>query len=61
MPTGGNNKESIFPASQWSYDDRVTYCKLNFDVEPRRNWITTEFGGHVSISFRKFNCLIIHH
>jgi lysosomal Pro-X carboxypeptidase len=46
MPTGGNNKESIFPASQWSYDDRVTYCKLNFDVEPRRNWITTEFGGH---------------
>ncbi|GMY25314.1 lysosomal Pro-X carboxypeptidase-like isoform X1 [Fagus crenata] len=46
MPTDGNSKESMFPASQWSYDDDVTYCKLNFDVEPRRNWITTEFGGH---------------
>jgi lysosomal Pro-X carboxypeptidase len=52
MPTDGNNKESIFPASEWHYEDRVAYCKFHFDIEPRPNWITTEFGGHVGkISF----------
>lgn len=45
MATGGNNKESIFPASVWHYEDRVTYCNYRFNVEPRPNWITTEFGG----------------
>ncbi|XP_059428304.1 uncharacterized protein LOC132162074 isoform X2 [Corylus avellana] len=46
MPTSGNNKESIFPASEWNYKARVTYCKNSFDIEPRPNWITSEFGGH---------------
>jgi len=51
LPTSGNNKDSIFPASEWNYDDRATFCKASFGVEPRPNWITTEFGGHVSASF----------
>ncbi|KAB1222473.1 Lysosomal Pro-X carboxypeptidase [Morella rubra] len=46
MPTGGNTEESIFPASEWHYENRATYCKNNFGVEPRPNWIATEFGGH---------------
>lgn len=50
MPLG-NNKESIFPESHWNYDNRVTFCKLNYGVIPRPDWITTEFGGHVGISF----------
>ncbi|GMN39488.1 hypothetical protein TIFTF001_008734 [Ficus carica] len=45
LPTGGNTKESIFPASEWHYSDRVSYCKLMYGIEPRRTWITTEFGG----------------
>lgn len=57
MPTGGNNKESILPESLWNYDNRVTACKLVYDVVPRPNWITTEFGGHVGISFR----MLSHH
>ncbi|KAF3972702.1 hypothetical protein CMV_003811 [Castanea mollissima] len=46
MPMGGNNKESIFPESHWNYDNRVTFCKLNYGIIPRPDWITTEFGGH---------------
>lgn len=49
MPTGGNNEESIFPESELHYKDRASYCKIAFDIEPRRNWITTEFGGYVGI------------
>ncbi|KAL0555311.1 hypothetical protein IC582_009254 [Cucumis melo] len=46
LPTGGNTKESIFPASTWHFADRLHFCKTFFDVEPRRIWIPTHFGGH---------------
>ncbi|KAK7284826.1 hypothetical protein RJT34_19579 [Clitoria ternatea] len=46
MPVGGSNKESMFPESEWSYEDRVTSCQSFFNVTPRPHWITTEFGGH---------------
>lgn len=46
MPTDGNNKQSIFPPSEWSYTDRASFCNDYFDVEPRPNWISTEFGGY---------------
>ncbi|KAJ4830054.1 hypothetical protein Tsubulata_009664 [Turnera subulata] len=46
MPLGSNGKESMFPASQWHYSDRAKSCEAYFGVEPRPNWITTEFGGH---------------
>ncbi|XP_004494225.1 uncharacterized protein [Cicer arietinum] len=46
MPLDSNNKESIFPESEWSYKDRSSYCKFEYNVVPRPNWITSEFGGH---------------
>ncbi|XP_031128116.1 lysosomal Pro-X carboxypeptidase-like [Ipomoea triloba] len=46
MPMDGNNKDSIFPASEWDYNESVQFCKEAFNIEPRPNWITTEFGGH---------------
>ncbi|KAJ6406726.1 hypothetical protein OIU84_010270 [Salix udensis] len=46
MPTSGNNEDSIFAASTWSYEDRAASCEAYFGVEPRPSWITTEFGGH---------------
>lgn len=45
LPTEGNNEESIFPASNYDYNDLVTQCNLLYGVKPRPNWITTEFGG----------------
>ncbi|KAI8562970.1 hypothetical protein RHMOL_Rhmol03G0077100 [Rhododendron molle] len=60
MPTDGNNKESIFPASEWEYNDRASFCKAYFNVEPRPTWITTEFGGHdISRVLRRFGSNII--
>lgn len=52
MPTDGNNKESIFPPSKWDYNERAQFCKSIFGVEPRPNWVTTEFGGYVSGSLQ---------
>nr|GMC86224.1 lysosomal Pro-X carboxypeptidase-like [Ipomoea batatas] len=46
FPTGVSSKDSIFPVSEWDYNERVQFCKEAFNIEPRPNWITTEFGGH---------------
>uniref|UniRef100_A0A5B6ZY97 Putative lysosomal Pro-X carboxypeptidase-like n=1 Tax=Davidia involucrata TaxID=16924 RepID=A0A5B6ZY97_DAVIN len=60
MPTSGNNEDSIFPASEWSYNNRARYCKQVFDIEPRPNWITTEFGGHdIERALKRFGSNII--
>ncbi|KAF9664911.1 hypothetical protein SADUNF_Sadunf16G0067100 [Salix dunnii] len=42
MALDGNNKDSIFPTSEWNYSDTATFCIGFFGVEPRPNWITTE-------------------
>ncbi|XP_055811631.1 uncharacterized protein LOC129881449 isoform X2 [Solanum dulcamara] len=51
MPTGGNNKESIFPRSEWDYNERAQICKLAFGVEPRPNWnierVLKRFGSNI--------------
>ncbi|KAJ0943976.1 putative lysosomal Pro-Xaa carboxypeptidase [Helianthus annuus] len=49
MPTSGNNKESIFPASTYSFEGHAQYCEEAYTVKSRPTWITTEFGGHVCI------------
>ncbi|GLT94749.1 hypothetical protein SLE2022_124760 [Rubroshorea leprosula] len=60
MPTDANTEESIFPASNWSYADRVSTCKLLFDIQPRPNWILTEFGGHdIAVVLKRFGSNII--
>ncbi|KAK7337275.1 hypothetical protein VNO77_17840 [Canavalia gladiata] len=60
MPVGGSNKESIFPESEWSYEDRVAVCDLYFNVTPRPHWITTEFGGHdIETVLKRFGSNII--
>ncbi|KAJ4971750.1 hypothetical protein NE237_004849 [Protea cynaroides] len=60
MPTDGNSEKSIFPPSQWNYSDRASYCYSIFGIEPRPNWITTEFGGHdISKVLKRFGSNII--
>nr|GMC79443.1 lysosomal Pro-X carboxypeptidase-like [Ipomoea batatas]GMC84405.1 lysosomal Pro-X carboxypeptidase-like [Ipomoea batatas] len=46
IPTGSSSKDSIFPAWEWDYSEEAKICKNAFNIEPRPNWITTEFGGH---------------
>lgn len=49
MPTGGSNNESMFPPAKWDYNGRLQFCKYFYHIQPRPHWITTHFGGHVSI------------
>ncbi|KAI3473369.1 hypothetical protein Pfo_030659 [Paulownia fortunei] len=44
--TDGNTEDSIFPASNYSYNDRVEFCNYKYNIEPRPSWIPTEFGAH---------------
>ncbi|CAO2839284.1 unnamed protein product [Amaranthus hypochondriacus] len=45
LATNGNNKDSIFPASDDDYNDRISYCSTVYGIQPRPHWITTHFGG----------------
>ncbi|KAL0374826.1 UNVERIFIED_CONTAM: Lysosomal Pro-X carboxypeptidase [Sesamum radiatum] len=44
--TDGNTEDSIFPPYNYSYNDRLVFCKNTFDIEPRPTWIPTYFGAH---------------
>ncbi|KAL3839317.1 hypothetical protein ACJIZ3_023908 [Penstemon smallii] len=58
--TDGNNVDSIFPASNYSYIDRLLYCKDRFDIEPRPSWIPTEFGArHIHRVLKRFGSNMI--
>ncbi|KAJ4705326.1 lysosomal Pro-X carboxypeptidase [Melia azedarach] len=60
MPTGGNDKGSIFPASEWDYNDTASYCKDNYHVSPRPHWITTHFGGNnIEVALKRYGSNII--
>ncbi|KAK6147249.1 hypothetical protein DH2020_018161 [Rehmannia glutinosa] len=58
--TDGNTEDSIFPASNYSYNDRLEFCKSNFNIEPRPSWIPTEFGAqHIHRVLKRFGSNII--
>ncbi|XP_031399093.1 lysosomal Pro-X carboxypeptidase-like isoform X2 [Punica granatum] len=60
MPMSGDTKESIFPASEYAYANRLAYCKAVYNVEPRPSWITTEFGGHnIETVLKRFGSNVI--
>lgn len=46
--TGGAKEDSLFPASNYSYNGRLEYCKEKYNVVPRPTWAPTEFGAYVS-------------
>uniref|UniRef100_M8CHP6 Lysosomal Pro-X carboxypeptidase n=1 Tax=Aegilops tauschii TaxID=37682 RepID=M8CHP6_AEGTA len=45
MPMTVSN-ESMFPPSGFSYEEKSEGCFASYEVRPRMNWITTEYGGH---------------
>jgi hypothetical protein len=54
MPMTISN-ESMFPPSSFSYDERSDECLESWGVRPRPHWITSEYGGYVSVSL-EFQC-----
>ncbi|KAL3642717.1 hypothetical protein CASFOL_013532 [Castilleja foliolosa] len=58
--TEGNTEDSIFPASNYSYNDRLEFCKYKFNIEPRPSWVPTEFGAnHIYRVLKRFASNII--
>ncbi|KAL9668470.1 hypothetical protein QQ045_006004 [Rhodiola kirilowii] len=47
MPMSSSRNSSMFPAYDYNYNSFKEWCLGEFNVEPRANWITIEFGGHV--------------
>ena len=48
MPMTCSN-ESMFPPSSFEYQEFADGCMKKYGVMPRPHWITTEFGGSVSL------------
>lgn len=48
MPLTCSN-ESMFPPSAFEYKEFADECTRKYGVMPRPHWITTEFGGSVSL------------
>lgn len=46
MPMADDPKRSMFPYSTFDYKALVEFCESAYGVQPRRHWITTEYGGH---------------
>ena len=42
--------ESMFPPSSFDYKDFAESCRKKFGVMPWPHWITTEYGGSVSLT-----------
>ncbi|KAJ6853763.1 lysosomal Pro-X carboxypeptidase-like [Iris pallida] len=60
LPTGGNNNESIFPASTYNFTDEANTCQLRYGIPPRPHWLETEFGGHdIRRALKRFGSNII--
>lgn len=50
MPMSSNKNSSMFPEWDYNFTSYAEDCWVEFRVKPRPTWITTEFGGHVTIS-----------
>lgn len=46
MPMSSSRDLSMFPTYDYSYSSYLEECRKDFSVEPRPQWITTQFGGH---------------
>ncbi|EAY75958.1 hypothetical protein OsI_03875 [Oryza sativa Indica Group] len=54
------SEDSMFPADKFNYTSYEKDCINSFGVEPRPQWITTEFGGHnISLVLERFGSNII--
>lgn len=49
MPLSSSKENSMFPPYKFDYSSFTDQCKKSYGVRPRPTWVTTEFGGHVSL------------
>lgn len=49
MPIGIGESDTMFQASPFNLPRFIEDCEESYGVSPRPHWITTYYGGHVSI------------
>uniref|UniRef100_A0A7N0SYP7 Lysosomal Pro-X carboxypeptidase n=1 Tax=Kalanchoe fedtschenkoi TaxID=63787 RepID=A0A7N0SYP7_KALFE len=60
MPMSSSRNSSMFRTYDYDYTAFKLWCLEEFNVEPRPNWITTEYGGHdYMTTWREFGSNII--
>lgn len=60
MPIGiGKDDNSMFQAAPFDINKFTEDCEKQYGVSPRPHWITTYYGGHVSIFATVFIHFII--
>ncbi|KAH9304736.1 hypothetical protein KI387_009140, partial [Taxus chinensis] len=60
MPMSSNPESSMFPPFTFDLESYRKNCMESYGVEPRPNWITTQFGGHnISTILKHFGSNII--
>jgi len=52
FPMGYGENETMFQSDPFDINNYTKECVDAFGIKPRPHWITAEFGGHVSFSFR---------
>jgi len=55
----GIGKNSMFQPQPYSFKSLADECKKLYGVSPRPHWVTTYYGGHVSLFFFLFYVKII--
>jgi lysosomal Pro-X carboxypeptidase len=48
MPMTKSN-QSMFPPTNFTFEEKIFSCNKAYGVKPRPHWITTEYGGYVSM------------
>jgi hypothetical protein len=49
MPMSYSEDRSMYPPYKFDYASYADNCIKSYGVRPRPRWITTNFGGHVSL------------
>lgn len=60
FPIARNPNKTMFPLRIFDLKSYAEDCKRKSGVVPRPNWVTTEYGGHVSAKLtNQYVCLYI--
>lgn len=49
-PIGIGKNETMFQADPFNLTEYMDSCNKSYGVVPRPHWITTYYGGHVSVN-----------
>ena len=55
MPAGTNNMTDMFPELSFSLEERAVYCKNQWGIEPRLDWMKISMWGKGNLFMMTFS------